>query len=172
MKKLSTWAVVLVGIIGLLAAAGMAQEKAKPTFVGAEKCAKMCHKPQYDSWLTTKHAKAFDKLSAEEQKKPECVKCHITGALPDATQLTGIQCEACHGAGSEYKKPTIMAKAKWAADPAGQMKLAQAAGLVVPDEKVCVTCHTKEGNANFKPFDFATAKGKVHTMNEPAPEKK
>lgn len=167
MKKFSTWAVLLVALVSLVAAVAVAQEKAKPTFVGAEKCAKMCHKAQYESWLTTKHAKAFETLKPEEQKKAECVKCHTTGALADGTQLTGVQCESCHGAGSDYKKPTIMAKAKWAADPAGQLKLAQEAGLVVPDEKVCVTCHTKEGNANFKPFDFAKSKGLVHTMNEP-----
>ena len=53
---------------------------AAPTMVGADKCAKMCHKVQYDSWLQSKHAKA--------EKKTEC--------------------ETCHGAGSDYMKMSIM----------------------------------------------------------------
>jgi len=45
------------------------------------------------------------------------------------------------------------------------LKLAVEAGLVTPTEETCKKCHTKEGNANFKAFDFAKSKDKVH----PAP---
>jgi hypothetical protein len=50
--------------------------------VGAEKCAKMCHKIQFDSWSTSKHA------TATGDKKAEC--------------------ETCHGNGGDYAKMAIM----------------------------------------------------------------
>lgn len=75
------------------------------TRIGATKC-KMCHKLQYTSWSTTAHA----------QRTPP------------------LDCESCHGAGSEYKAISIMK------DPAK----AKAAGLVIPGPKFCGTCHRGE----------------------------
>ena len=90
---------------------------AAPTVVGADKCAKMCHKVQYESWLQSKHAKA--------EKKTEC--------------------EACHGAGSDYMKMSVMK------DPAA----AKAAGLTAkPDKATCTaTCHKA---ADITPEKIAT----------------
>ncbi|NOY89144.1 MAG: hypothetical protein GXO93_07125 [FCB group bacterium] len=141
-----------------------AKKKVEHQYVGAKKC-KMCHIAQYKSWSKTPHAQAFDSLSAADQKKPECVKCHITGKLADGTVLKGVQCEACHGPGKDFKSMKIMSRTKWKADPEKQKKLALAAGLIMPTEKTCVRCHTKEGNPHFKPFDFAKRKLLVHTMN-------
>jgi hypothetical protein len=56
--------------------------------VGPDKCGKMCHKVEYDSWSKSKHATAADKKA---------------------------DCETCHGAGSDYMKLAVMkdpAKAK------------------------------------------------------------
>ena len=72
-------------------------------YVGAAKC-KMCHQIQFKSWETTKHAKAFDALKGAEQTNAKCVKCHTTGSA----DIKGVQCEACHGAGSDYMKMQIM----------------------------------------------------------------
>jgi hypothetical protein len=72
------------------------------TYIGAKRCA-MCHKPQHASWLETEHAKLDPPLD----------------------------CESCHGPGSEYKSKKIME------DPAA----ARAAGLVVPTSEFCATCH-------------------------------
>jgi len=176
-KRLLVFCVLaaFTAFVALAAIAQTAQTKdgAKTThqFVGAAKC-KLCHKAEYDSWLTTSHAKAFDALSAEEKKKPECVKCHITGATEKGEMLEGVQCEACHGAGSEYKSPKIMSKKDWASDPAKYLKMAIDAGLVVPTEAVCKRCHTPEGNPNFKPFDYAKMKSKVHVMSQKAETEK
>jgi hypothetical protein len=63
----------------------------------------MCHKLQYDSWAASKHA-----------------------ALNPA-----LDCESCHGPGSEYKALSIMK------DPAK----AKEAGLVMPSREFCATCH-------------------------------
>ncbi len=76
--------------------------KAGLTRIGAEKC-KMCHKLQYDSWAATKHA----------------------------AESPALDCESCHGPGSEYKVMAIMK------DPAQ----AKAAGLVMPGKEFCVKCH-------------------------------
>ena len=75
-----------------------------------------------------------------------------------------MQCEACHGAGADYKKPTIMSAAKWKADSTAQKKLMVEAGLVYPVEANCMGCHKQEGNPNFKPFDFAKMQPLVHPI--------
>lgn len=111
-------------------AAEPAQAAKKPAFEGYKKCGG-CHKSQKDSWLDTKHAKAFDLLKpnvAEKEKKKakldpakdytsdeKCVGCHVTGykkqggytdTMPEtkAKYYVGVGCEDCHGAGSLYRK--------------------------------------------------------------------
>lgn len=76
--------------------------KAGLTRVGADKC-KLCHKAQYSSWATSAHAR----------------------------RTPPLDCEGCHGPGSEYKTLTVMK------DPAK----AKAAGLVQPDAAFCGKCH-------------------------------
>ena len=122
-------------------------EAAKPAagkfeYVGKDKC-KLCHKQQHDSWMTTVHAKAWEALKPEEQKKDSCVVCHTTGKDAAGTMLTGVQCEACHGAGSAYKTQANMK----------DMKLAMANGLTMPTKEVCVKCHNDK-SPTFKGFDF------------------
>ncbi len=174
-----------LAVLAIILFVGMvaAQEAAKPAeaapaskhaFVGADKC-KMCHTKGdlFASWAASKHATAYDKLAPEEQKKPENQKYYTTGALADGKVLTGVQCEACHGAGADYKTMAIMK------DPAK----AKEAGLMMPDAKTCQGCHNDKAPAALaavaKDFDFAKAVAKgVHAMpkkaetKEAAPEKK
>ena len=75
-----------------------------PTYIGAKKC-KICHKVEFASWQKLAHAKAFERLSAEEKGKAECLKCHATGGH---AKFPGVQCEACHGPGSGYKSLKVM----------------------------------------------------------------
>jgi hypothetical protein len=132
----------LLFVVGLVAALGAAVASAGE-FIGADKC-KMCHKVQYTSWAETGHAQGFEKLKAEDQGKAECLKCHATG---DSADMPGVQCEACHGAGSDYKSMKVMK------DP----EASRAAGLLMPGEAECKVCH--EGAPHDqKPFDYATAK--------------
>ena len=160
MRRFSIFSFFLAAL--LLVASGMVTaEEAAHAYVGAKKC-KTCHKAQFKSWGETAHAKAYDLLSDEEKAKPECTKCHVTGTTAKEVLLEGVQCEACHGAGKDYKSPKIMSKKKWKADPEAHKKMALDAGLIIPTEATCVTCHTKEGNANFKEFKFEESKGKVH----------
>ena len=170
MKKLWIFGLVLAAIFALIVGGAFAQGAAKNTFVGDAKC-KMCHKDNHASWMETKHAKAFSALKPEEQKKPECVKCHTTGTNAENVVLENVQCEACHGAGSAYGKATVMSKPKFKADSTAARKLYAEAGLVMPTAETCIKCHTKEGNPNFKEFDFAKMKGQVHPKKEAAPAK-
>jgi len=137
-------------------------------YVGVKKC-KMCHIKQYKSWKKTTMANSFENLKpgvkAEAKKKagldpdkdythdPNCLKCHTTGygkpggfkSIEETPKLAGVQCEACHGPGSEYRK--IMKKNK-------KFKLAEVktVGLVIPseDEAGCMSCHGGDSPFNEK----------------------
>jgi hypothetical protein len=130
------------------------QEKSKYQYVGAEKCAFICHNDektgsQYNVWKNGPHAKAFTILSSERAifyaKKPRlkenhqessaCLKCHVTGAGLDTSFLTatykkedGVTCEACH-------KQKFVAK------------------TFLPKETDCLECHNNSAHRMHK-FNF------------------
>ena len=129
-------------------------------YVGNAKC-KMCHKGEkkdmiWEKWLETKHAKTFELLDAEkgETKDPKCLKCHVigfgeaTGYNPEEPneELASVGCEACHGAGNDYKKISVMK----------DREQAVAAGMVIPTEETCTRCHNEE-SPTFKGFDYEEA---------------
>jgi nitrate/TMAO reductase-like tetraheme cytochrome c subunit len=153
---------VLIALVVVLAFMGvaMAQDAAKPEaakhqFVGVKAC-KTCHKKDgiADSWAATAHATAWDKLSDADKANEALKPFYTTGSTAEGELLTGIQCESCHGAGSDYKKMSVM-KDKAAA---------VAAGMVVPDAKTCANCHNEKApgklGATAKDFDFAKMKEK------------
>ena len=101
-----------------------------PEYTGFRVCAK-CHFDQGDAWRTTSHAKAFEslkpniKVSAKAKAgldpakdytaDQNCVGCHVTGLgekggyrpgmnPDDAKVVSGVTCEACHGAGGSYRQ--------------------------------------------------------------------
>ena len=141
-------------------------------YVGAAKC-KTCHKKdgignQYGVWLDGKHSKAYETLAGEQagkwaaeagvddpQNDDKCVKCHVTAhGVPEERlskkfdKTLGVQCEACHGAGKDYRKKKIMI----------DLDLAKSKGLVIPEEKDCVTCHNDESPA-WKPDRYTRDDG-------------
>jgi hypothetical protein len=154
-------------------------------FVGHKRC-KTCHKKeaignQYEIWLESKHAKAYETLASEKAKEwgaavgvddpqtdDKCVKCHSTAhGVPDALvsksfdRTAGVQCESCHGAGKDYRKKRIMV----------DREQAVAKGLVLPNEAVCTRCHNDESPA-WDPEKFTLADGsKVGFDYEQAKEK-
>jgi cytochrome c1 len=159
MSKKILIAIVILVLAAFVGGSLMAADPAKPDdktaaatkaavkfeYVGKDKC-KLCHKQQHDSWLTTVHAKAWESLKPEEQKKDSCTVCHTTGKDAAGTLITGVQCEACHGPGSAYKTQANMK----------DKKLALAAGLTEPTKAVCVKCHNDK-SPTFKGFDFDKA---------------
>lgn len=150
---------------------GAETEKPVPKYVGVKACA-ACHKSkatgnQMRAWETTAHARAFETLGTEAAREvakkagladdprssPKCVACHTTAAGVSRVRLgadyeasRGVQCEACHGPGSEYSKIQHMIKH----EAALQM------GLEIPDAKTCKRCHNAT-SPTFKGFDYTSA---------------
>jgi hypothetical protein len=163
-----------------------ASEEAKQRqFIGVDKC-KVCHKgatkgEQYEKWLAGPHSKAFETLASEPAKAiakekgiadpqaaPECLKCHVTGhgvaaefLGPKHKNEDGVGCESCHGAGSDYYKMATMKSLAAGETEPGTV------GLVVPGEKLCVSCHNEE-SPTFKKFVFAE---RVKQIAHPRPAK-
>lgn len=146
MKKYLALSLVLflvAGVVGSAMAAG---------YIGADKC-KVCHQIQFKSWMEGKHAKAFEVLKDAEQSDAKCLKCHTTGSADNK----GVQCEACHGPGSDYKTIAVMK----------DRNKSVAAGLVVPTEATCKGCHNPEAGAQFKGFNYAEAMKKGIHAHKP-----
>jgi len=132
-----------------------------PVYVGAKVCA-TCHQGkgmghQFSLWLASRHARAYAVLAKPEakeiarlsgipqepQESSTCLGCHATGAHAeewekDETFFTedGVQCEKCHGPGSEYMDATIMT----------DRQAAERAGLIMPTVRDCMGCHQVKGS--------------------------
>jgi hypothetical protein len=133
--------VLVAGLMIAVAGLAVRAATAAPTYIGVDKC-KMCHKIQQTSWLETKHAKATESAKAATDRKfePACLTCHATNK---DEAMAGVQCEACHGPGSDYKSIQVMK----------DKDKAIAAGLVIPTQATCNGCHDgKDHHKNIK-FD-------------------
>jgi hypothetical protein len=153
-------ALALVMVAGSALMGQDSEKKAEHDYIGVKKCS-ICHKKDgiFPSWEETAHAKAWDNLTAEQQKMEECIGCHTTGKDSKGELLTAVQCEACHGPGSDYKSKSTME----------DREKSIAAGLIIPDEKTCMRCHDQEKiPEEFRPdepFDFTKMKAKgLHDM--------
>jgi len=143
-------------------------EESKYEYIGAKKCI-MCHKKDGTgpSWKETAHATAFDKLTDEQKKDPVFLKYYTTGTSDKGKLLEGVQCEACHGPGSEYKSMKIMK----------DHEASLAAGMIVPTEETCMSCHGAEDapdavKAVAKDWNYEKAlKTGTHDMPEAKEEK-
>lgn len=140
-------------------------------YVGVTTCVGACHKTdsqgkQLDIWQNSKHSQAFKVLQTPEADKiakdkgfttaaaetPQCLKCHVLGKDMDPSEFEstfskedGVQCETCHGPGSEYKKLTIMK----------DKEKSKENGLIIHTEKeaFCTGCHNSE-SPTFKSFSY------------------
>lgn len=118
-----------------------------PRFLGMDACI-TCHQPQYDQWKTTAHAHSFETLQKQSKEAtPDCVKCHVTGwsrlggfqSQATTATLANVQCETCHGMGTEHNMFSMAASA-------------------APPESVCVSCHNP---ANDPSWNYAAKLPKV-----------
>ena len=130
-----------------------------PRYVGSRVC-ESCHSGgerggAYVRWLSSRHSHAYWRLASDwalflgrlrphyrDLERPisddRCVLCHVTGARdPDALFAEGfrpeegVSCEACHGPGSRYIDPAVMA----------DREAFLANGGVLPDSRTCRSCH-------------------------------
>ena len=142
-------------------------------FIGVKRCG-MCHKKEKDGqqlkiWEESRHAKAYktlqteaaDKIAAEKGYKTkavetsECLGCHTLGSNVDAARFDkkfniedGVQCETCHGAGSEYKSKKVM-ESREESVKNGLIVFKDDAAI----ETQCVECHNDK-SPTFKEFKF------------------
>lgn len=146
----------------VLLAAFVAGAPKTPVYVGARACAD-CHGArsmgsQYSLWLHSKHSRAWAALAkpesreiarlsglrgVEPQQSVICLGCHATAAHtedwerePEFRIEEGVQCEACHGPGSEYMTESVMR----------DREAARKAGLRMPGERECMNCHLEKGS--------------------------
>jgi hypothetical protein len=119
---------------------GQGQKPSVDHYVGSEVCQR-CHQPEHQQWLTTSHARAWKTLvDINKESTPDCVPCHVVGYQQpggfktgdDAAKLGNVQCENCHGMGTQHE-----------AMPTHAVKVT---------ETTCRTCHTP---STSPAFDFA-----------------
>ncbi len=185
MKKLVSVFVSVLFVMALFVVKNANAADAK--YVGAKKC-KACHMKWYKAWEKTNMATSIENLKqgvkvAEKKAAgiedkdythdPECLKCHTTGygkpggfvSIEETPKLANVQCEACHGPGSVFKKQ--MQKNKKA--KAYKVDDLKPFGFIVPseDEAGCMTCHggdspfTDKVDPKYK-WDFKDRLEKTH----------
>jgi YVTN family beta-propeller protein len=160
--KITIGSILCAGVILPVLALSMAQgNRVQPVYVGARACGS-CHSGesmghQFSLWALTNHAKAYASLAIPESKRiaelsgineePQesamCLGCHATAAQAEEWEREdtffvedGVQCELCHGPGSEYMAESVMK----------DKEAAMAAGLKMPDQQDCMLCHAVKGS--------------------------
>ncbi|MBI3271568.1 MAG: DUF1573 domain-containing protein [Planctomycetes bacterium] len=108
-------------------------------YLGSEACA-ACHASQHETWRASRHARAWASLeSGADQHDPECVPCHSVGygrpfgftRVAETPGLTGVGCEACHGAGGRHARAP------------------REAPLQKAGEESCAACHAPDHSPYF-----------------------
>lgn len=186
-KRIGILVTAALALVALLVWAGSSTAQPKdPVYVGVGVCVE-CHEGPaaghaYSIWRLTPHAKAYAALSlpvSEEiarlsgipQKPREarvCLGCHTTGADAEEWERDetfrvedGVQCETCHGPGSEYADAEVMK------DP----ELAKKRGLRKPTRQTCMICHGPKGShqavLDVWPYDVDVA---LRRIAHPRPE--
>lgn len=169
---------LLLMIISLSHNIILADDPPQYNYIGVKACGR-CHKSekqgkQLSIWQESIHSHAYKTLQSEESNsiikemgfdKPatelkECLVCHASGWDVDEKFVEkgfkvedGVQCETCHGPGSEYKSLKIMKN----------RELALQNGLVKVfenTEEFCRLCHNPD-SPTFAGFEFETMWGKI-----------
>ncbi len=159
----------------------------KSVYVGATKC-KSCHNKEvkgliYDKWSKLGHAKSIEVLTSEKglavakelgikkpAEAPECLKCHVTAFGEKKERLhkrfkpnLGVQCESCHGPGSQHVKVRLAA-AKVEKVPEEVLQEIPADEAPLPDQLLCLSCHNEE-SPTYKKFDFGERLEKIRHLH-------
>jgi len=156
MAEVRLWS--LAALVLAVVSVGSAADR---VYVGVEVCAQ-CHEDgaarrQVSTWMRSAHSRAYAALARPESLEiarlsgidvnpfdsPICMGCHATASDAEAWErdptfhlADGVQCEFCHGPGSEYIDPEVMADSE----------RARAAGLRTSDRADCMVCHKPKGS--------------------------
>jgi hypothetical protein len=105
-----------------------------------------------------------------------CLRCHTTGydmpggfkSLEETPKLINVQCEGCHGPGSEFSSVMKKNQKEWKKTGYTTDEL-KTVGLIIPseDESGCLKCHGGESPFNEKvdpkyKFNFKERLKKTH----------
>lgn len=111
---------------------GMYAATVDPYYIGEENC--VCHSAMQTSWAETGHANAWETLMSSDYAASYCFPCHTVGYEGEngnsgydeapIAKFENVQCENCHGAGSDHYDTQ---------DPA------DISSNLTPEE--CATCH-------------------------------
>ncbi len=123
----------------------------KYTYAGNFKC-RLCHRDFFVGRKHDVHDQAFARvLKSGHGENEQCLGCHTTGygvkggfkSLTLTPRLANIQCEGCHGPGSEHIR--------------GNAKGGFLAGTVQPENlrQMCLSCHNARWNRAFDDFEAA-----------------
>jgi len=186
-KFLPVLALLAIAFAPRASAAYVASGK-EPIYLGAQACGK-CHDTpqmghQFSKWRLAAHAKAYAALSMPESKEiaklsgitqephqaKMCLGCHATASEEEDWRHgeefhleDGLQCEACHGPGSEYATEDIMK----------DRTKAMANGLRIYTREDCHICHRAKGSHDAvlkrKPFNLDQA---LLAIAHPIPKQK
>lgn len=180
--------IIVAALVVFAAQSSFAQDagaKKKHSYVGVAGCGP-CHAnkatgDQIGLWKTTKHANAYNSLKTEEAENiakklgieggavnsDRCLKCHAPAYKAEKELLgekykleDGVQCETCHGPGSDYKPMAIMKDR----DKAIMNGLLLQGNL----EAYCTGCHNSE-SPTFVSFNAEEMWNKI---KHPNPKKK
>lgn len=185
-KRILRYWVITLGIGSFSPLTSAAPPDFQPVYVGVKVCAQ-CHEghslgDQCGVWAQSAHARAYSALhkpeakliarlsgvAVEPDKSPVCLGCHATAAEaepwerdPSFAIQDGVQCEKCHGPGSEYADAAIMTD---------RQKAIQR-GLRISDLTGCIYCHApKESHQRVLhrgPIDITQA---WELIKHPVPE--
>jgi 2',3'-cyclic-nucleotide 2'-phosphodiesterase (5'-nucleotidase family) len=112
--------------------------KSKKKVFWFEPLCQYCHKEQHAFWETTRHSTAYATLEKRGSHLDyDCVGCHTIGLrdnggwrhFDQVEKFKNVQCEACHGPGSEHSGDSYKANASM--------------------EKTCIRCHDADHDSDF-----------------------
>ncbi len=157
-----------------------AMKSGKYHYVGNTKC-RLCHREFFVGRKKDPHVYTFERLVAVNHSgNRRCLGCHTTGygvesgfvSFERTPKLVGVQCEGCHGPGSEHVRLHGDDKNGFGVPRLGNMGSAKKGGkreikggfLAGADrpkmiKRMCLSCHTKRWGRSFKrtPRDFQVA---------------
>ena len=106
-------------------------------YIGSDLCIR-CHAAEGAQWKTTAHSAAWNTLQVVKRDADgECIGCHSVGyqkpggfvSFASTPQLANVQCENCHGMGTEHD--------------------AYATAPHRIDASTCMQCHNKDRDPDF-----------------------